>query len=203
MALLTKRGQEKAEEIEKLKQELIDLKQQAQEEMKKLADYYAQQIKELEEKFQKKVGEIGQIQLERKLIKEFCRGKASMEKELEDKRLEEDVEKKQIMMAETAQCEAVLEKIQFEKVDISELTWEQKERVLRLLFAKMNGTNPRKYNRVLATSASAPDNTKEESKIGTENASPNLIFITQQANFSDSSSAVILPHIQMLTPQTE
>ncbi|NXL07256.1 BBOF1 factor, partial [Mesembrinibis cayennensis] len=34
------------------------------------------------------------------------------------------------------------EKIQFEKVDISELTWEQKERVLRLLFAKMNGTNP-------------------------------------------------------------
>lgn len=35
------------------------------------------------------------------------------------------------------------EKIQFEKVDISELTWEQKERVLRLLFAKMNGTNPR------------------------------------------------------------
>uniref|UniRef100_A0A663DWR7 Basal body orientation factor 1 n=1 Tax=Aquila chrysaetos chrysaetos TaxID=223781 RepID=A0A663DWR7_AQUCH len=48
------------------------------------ADYYAQQIKELEEKFQKKVGEIGQIQLERKLIKEFCRGKASMEKELED-----------------------------------------------------------------------------------------------------------------------
>lgn len=48
------------------------------------ADYYAQQIKELEKKFQKKVGEIGQIQLERKLIKEFCRGKASIEKELED-----------------------------------------------------------------------------------------------------------------------
>ncbi|KAM6273867.1 basal body-orientation factor 1 [Porphyrio hochstetteri] len=57
------------------------------------------------------------------------------------------------------------EKIQFEKVDISELTWEQKERVLRLLFAKMNGTNPRKYKRVLANSAPAPDNT-EETKIG-------------------------------------
>lgn len=27
------------------------------------------------------------------------------------------------------------------KVDISELTWEQKESVLRLLFAKMNGLN--------------------------------------------------------------
>ncbi|NWH21012.1 BBOF1 factor, partial [Grus americana] len=71
-------------QIEKLKQELIDLKQQAQEEKKKLADYYAQQIKELEEKFQKKVGEIGQIQLELKLIKEFHREKAAMEKELED-----------------------------------------------------------------------------------------------------------------------
>ncbi|NXS73437.1 BBOF1 factor, partial [Pandion haliaetus] len=122
-------------QIEKLKQELIDLKQQAQKEMKQLADYYAQQIKEVEEKFQKKVGEIGQIQLERKLIKEFRREKAAMEKVLEDvksmeisnrrdqegvvrlerrfleekKRLEEDVEKKQIMMAETAQCEAVLQ----------------------------------------------------------------------------------------------
>ncbi|NXO47642.1 BBOF1 factor, partial [Aramus guarauna] len=404
-AFLTKQGQEKAEEIEKLKQELIDLKQQAQEEKKKLADYYAQQIKELEEKFQKKVGEIGQIQLEWKLIKEFHREKAAMEKDLEDlkesmeisnrrhqemivrlekrfleekKRLEEDVEKKQKIMTETTQHEAVLqlnstgrevfkenvrlrntfayqlketmelqkikqkleedkalllqekeitegliqkkilqiscqkaqigelqckveklemalcrmtresvqkkqhqalienqaslvemkklqqllemkdremnrvkklarnilnerteverffldalehvkqeivssrkhykkkaqiayyrkmmeacagreefpqiktfksnknstnsvyrdleeaekcywEKIQFEKVDISELTWEQKEHVLRLLFAKMNGTNPRKYTRVLATSAPGPDDTEEESKIG-------------------------------------
>ncbi|XP_054683073.1 basal body-orientation factor 1 [Grus americana] len=135
-AFLTKQGQEKAEEIEKLKQELIDLKQQAQEEKKKLADYYAQQIKELEEKFQKKVGEIGQIQLELKLIKEFHREKAAMEKELEDlkesmeisnrrhqevivrlenrfleekKRPEEDVEKKQKIMTETTQHEAVVQ----------------------------------------------------------------------------------------------
>lgn len=48
------------------------------------ADYYAQQIKELEEEFQKKVEEIGQIQLELILIKEFHREKAAMEKELED-----------------------------------------------------------------------------------------------------------------------
>ena len=26
------------------------------------------------------------------------------------------------------------------KIDVSELTWEQRERVLRLLFAKMNGS---------------------------------------------------------------
>ena len=29
------------------------------------------------------------------------------------------------------------------KVDISELTWEEKEKVLRLLFAKMNGLKTR------------------------------------------------------------
>ncbi|NXI92713.1 BBOF1 factor, partial [Psophia crepitans] len=391
-------------QIEKLKQELVDLKQQAQEEKQQLADYYEQKIKELEEKFQKKVGEIGQIQLELKLIKEFDREKAAVEKELEDlkgsmeisnrrhqevvvrlekmfleekKRLE-DVQKKQKIMREITQHEAVLqlnsterevlkenvhlhdafadqlkettelqkikqkleedktlllqeketreglirkktlqinrqkaqigdlqhkveklemalhrmtresvrntrhqalienqasmvemkklqqllemkdremnrvkklarnilnerteverffldalehvkqeiissrkyykkkaqtayyrkmmeacagreefpkiktfksninstnsvyrdleeaekcywEKSQFEKVDIGELTWEQKERVLRLLFAKMNGTNPWKYTRILPTPAPAPDNTKEESKIG-------------------------------------
>uniref|UniRef100_A0A8B9QFZ3 Basal body-orientation factor 1 n=1 Tax=Apteryx owenii TaxID=8824 RepID=A0A8B9QFZ3_APTOW len=84
MGFLRKQDQEKAEEIEKLKQQLIDLKQQAQEENKKLADQYTQQVKELEEKFQKKVREIGLIQLELKLIKEFCRKKAVMEKELED-----------------------------------------------------------------------------------------------------------------------
>ncbi|XP_035184527.1 basal body-orientation factor 1 isoform X2 [Oxyura jamaicensis] len=133
---LARQGQEKEQEIEKLKKELIDLKQQAQEVNKKLADYYAQQIKELEEKFNKKVGEIGQIQSELKLIKEFHREKAAMEKELEDlkksmkisdrrhqealvrlekrfleekKRLEEDAEKKLVMMTETAQREAVLQ----------------------------------------------------------------------------------------------
>lgn len=48
------------------------------------ADYYVQQIKELEEKFQKKVGEIGQIHLELESIKEFRREMAAVEKELED-----------------------------------------------------------------------------------------------------------------------
>ncbi|XP_021256967.1 basal body-orientation factor 1 [Numida meleagris] len=421
LALVTEQGRERAAETEKLKKELIDLKQQAQEENRKLEDYYSQQIKELEEKFQKKVGEISQIQLELKLIKEFRREKAAMEKELEDlkqsikisnrrhqeevvqlerrfleekKRLEEDAEKKLMMTREAARHEAVLqlnsterqvfkenirlhgassyhlkeamelqkmkqkleedktlllqekeiteglirkkilqinqqkaqigdlrhkveklemalchktkefetktqktqhqalianqasmveikklqhllemkdremnrvkklarnilnerteverffldalehvkqeiiasrkhykekaqavyyrkmmeacagmeefpkiktfnsnmnstnsvyrdleeaekcywENTQFEKVDISELTWEQKERVLRLLFAKMNDTNLWKYSRVPATPA--PADAKEESTAGTENISSNQIFITQQA----------------------
>lgn len=111
------------------------MKQRTQEEHRKLEDYYTQQIKELEEKFQKKVGEISQIQLELNLIKEFRREKAAVEKELEDlkksikisnrkhqeevvqlerrfleekKRLEEDAEKKLMMTREAAQHEAVL-----------------------------------------------------------------------------------------------
>ncbi|NXG41906.1 BBOF1 factor, partial [Psilopogon haemacephalus] len=95
-------------------------------------DYYDQQIKEVEEKFQKKVVEYGQIQL----TKAFCREKAAVEKETEDlkqsvdipnrrhqevvvglerrfleekKILEEDTKKKQIMMPEVAQCEAVMQ----------------------------------------------------------------------------------------------
>ncbi|CAN0102046.1 unnamed protein product [Bubo scandiacus] len=83
-ARLTQQGQEKAEEIKKQKQELTDLKQQAQEKKKQLAHYYAPKIKELEEKFQQNVGKIGQIQLKLKLIKEFHREKAAIEKELED-----------------------------------------------------------------------------------------------------------------------
>ncbi|XP_064368404.1 basal body-orientation factor 1 isoform X3 [Dromaius novaehollandiae] len=374
MSFLRKQDQEKAEETEKLKQQLIDLKQQAQEENKKLADQYTQQVKELEEKFQKKIREIGLIQLELSLIKEFRRKKAVMEKELEDlkermetsnKRHEEvvvrlekrffeeketneglirekilqinqqkaqigdlqhkveklemalchmtrefetetqrtqhqaliqneagmmEVKKLQQLLemkdremnrvkklarnilderteverffldalehvkqeiiasrkhykekAQTAYYRKMMdacagkeefpkiktfksninstnsvykdleeaekcnwEKIQFEKVDISELTWEQKERVLRLLFAKMNGTNLWKYSKDLATSAPAPTDTREENRVGTENIPPSLTFITQQAELSESSSsALILPHIRMFTPKTK
>ncbi|KAM9341489.1 basal body-orientation factor 1 [Symphorus nematophorus] len=41
------------------------------------------------------------------------------------------------------------------KVDMSDLTWEQKEQVLRLLFAKMNGQRERKASQHLALSASS------------------------------------------------
>ncbi|KAF7665812.1 hypothetical protein LDENG_00130550 [Lucifuga dentata] len=40
------------------------------------------------------------------------------------------------------------------KVEMSDLTWEQKEKVLRLLFAKMNGQTARKANQPLALSVS-------------------------------------------------
>ncbi|XP_071602159.1 basal body-orientation factor 1 isoform X5 [Heliangelus exortis] len=85
------------------------------------------------------------------------------------------------------------EKKQFKKVDISELTWEQKEHVLRLLFAKMNGRSPWKHTRVSPTSVPAPDDAKDEGKIGCLNEFPAdpswLHHLPRNRNKSASSSA--------------
>ncbi|KAK9964775.1 hypothetical protein ABG768_005919 [Culter alburnus] len=72
------------------------------------------------------------------------------------------------------------------KIHVSEMTWEQKERVLRLLFAKMNGLKSKKaiHAPALADSewnqcSSNPGNEEEES---------NVTFLTQAAVSSMSSS---------------
>ncbi|XP_048654932.1 basal body-orientation factor 1 isoform X3 [Marmota marmota marmota] len=74
-------------------------------------------------------------------------------------------------------------------VDIADLTWEQKEKVLRLLFAKMNGFIPRKYNQSSRTSV--PDffvsDSRELKGFGDESKLQDQTFITQQVEVSDSS----------------
>uniref|UniRef100_A0A8C4VP18 Basal body-orientation factor 1 n=1 Tax=Gopherus evgoodei TaxID=1825980 RepID=A0A8C4VP18_9SAUR len=135
ISFLKKQDVEKEEQIAKLKQQLADLKQQAQEENEK-AEHYSAQLKDLEEKFNKKAREIGLIQLELKTIKEFRKKKAHMEKELEDIKenmrisnrehqetlgrlenrfieekqlLEREAEKKIVMLAERAHHEAIVQ----------------------------------------------------------------------------------------------
>ncbi|KAM6392621.1 LOW QUALITY PROTEIN: basal body-orientation factor 1 [Pluvialis apricaria] len=185
--------------IEKLKQKLIDLKQQAQEEKQQLFPRLLLKYVTPEmlppslmglalAGIRKKVREIGILEL--KLIKEFLSEKAAMEKELKDtvssagkeelpqmKTFKTNINSTNSVYRELEEAEKCYK---FEKADISELTWEQKERVL-LFFARMNVFY----------------------LYSTENTSPNLIFITQQAKLSDSSSTVILPRIQVLTPQIE
>ncbi|KAK3563044.1 hypothetical protein QTP86_014559 [Hemibagrus guttatus] len=51
--------------------------------------------------------------------------------------------------------------LQSSKVDISDLTWEQKERVLRLLFAKMNGLKTRRAVQLPALSPSSERDQKD------------------------------------------
>ncbi|XP_062974545.1 basal body-orientation factor 1 [Elgaria multicarinata webbii] len=96
--------------------------------------------------------------------------------------------------------------IQKGKVDISELTWEQKESVLRLLFAKMNGLRHRRYSKALVPITPSNFNFEEAKKSGTDGTIPIYAFITQQAPLSESSShrrASVLPDIQVIPPQPE
>lgn len=77
-------------------------------------------------------------------------------------------------------------------VDIRDLTWEQKEKVLRLLFAKMNGFAARKYSQ--SSKPPVPDHiiygSGEMKETGDENNLLDQTFITQQAPVSDSNRMV-------------
>ncbi|XP_032764015.1 LOW QUALITY PROTEIN: basal body-orientation factor 1 [Rattus rattus] len=76
-----------------------------------------------------------------------------------------------------------------ENVDIRDLTWEQKEKVLRLLFAKMNGFAARKYSQ--SSKPLVPDHiTYDSGKMKESREEPGLpdqTFITQQVPVSDSN----------------
>ncbi|XP_042548771.1 basal body-orientation factor 1 [Dipodomys spectabilis] len=80
-------------------------------------------------------------------------------------------------------------------VDIGDLTWEQKEKVLRLLFAKMNGLASRKYNQ--SSLPPVPDthvsDNGEMKESGNENTQEQT-FITQQVPISNAGE-MVLPRI--------
>ncbi|XP_042357237.1 basal body-orientation factor 1-like [Plectropomus leopardus] len=65
------------------------------------------------------------------------------------------------------------------KVEISDLTWEQKEQVLRLLFAKMNGRRERKESQHLAMSASSEKSLIDSDAAGIREELSLATFITQ------------------------
>uniref|UniRef100_A0A452DYR3 Basal body-orientation factor 1 n=1 Tax=Capra hircus TaxID=9925 RepID=A0A452DYR3_CAPHI len=83
-------------------------------------------------------------------------------------------------------------------VDIGDLTWEQKEKVLRLLFAKMNGFVPRKYSqssRPPVPDYVVPDDeTTKES--GDESKLQDQTFITQQVPILNSTGELLIRNIQ-------
>ncbi|XP_040189515.1 basal body-orientation factor 1 [Rana temporaria] len=78
------------------------------------------------------------------------------------------------------------------KVDIADLTWEQKEKVLRLLFAKMNASVPRKKG--TGVKAVMFSGTRDPQPRETAEISDNTIFITQQVP-EQSTSSGLLPDI--------
>ncbi|XP_023367255.1 basal body-orientation factor 1 [Otolemur garnettii] len=80
-------------------------------------------------------------------------------------------------------------------VDIGDLTWEQKEKVLRLLFAKMNGFVPRKYSQ--SSRPPVPDYVvcEETKELRDESKLQDQTFITQQVPVSDPSGEMVLTNI--------
>ncbi|CAO2586902.1 Basal body-orientation factor 1 [Lemmus lemmus] len=136
LSYLKKQDQEKDNMIEKLKQQLVETKEKAKEEKEKLEQKYTMQINELEGQFYQKAKEIGMIQTELKTIKQFQKRKIQVEKELnelkenlrnserkhqetlrrlenrffeEKHRLEQEAEKRIVMLAERAHHEAVVQ----------------------------------------------------------------------------------------------
>ncbi|XP_016368207.1 basal body-orientation factor 1-like [Sinocyclocheilus rhinocerous] len=72
------------------------------------------------------------------------------------------------------------------KVNISEMTWEQKERVLRLVFAKMNNLKSKKP--IHAPALTESDGNQCSSSPGNEEKESHASFLTQAPVSSMSSS---------------
>ncbi|CAH3161550.1 unnamed protein product [Pocillopora meandrina] len=67
------------------------------------------------------------------------------------------------------------------KVDMSELTWEQRERILRMLFAKMNGFKEKRRPKAPALEPTPPDShSKALPSEQTQKAMGDSTFLTQQ-----------------------
>uniref|UniRef100_G3X2L0 Basal body-orientation factor 1 n=1 Tax=Sarcophilus harrisii TaxID=9305 RepID=G3X2L0_SARHA len=81
-------------------------------------------------------------------------------------------------------------------VDIGDLTWEQKEKVLRLLFAKMNGSllGKKKTLSVPSVPRYVTLNTRKKDTLGDDYNIKDQTFITQQVPLTGSSD-VVLPTI--------
>ncbi|XP_040082050.1 basal body-orientation factor 1 isoform X3 [Oryx dammah] len=83
-------------------------------------------------------------------------------------------------------------------VDIGDLTWEQKEKVLRLLFAKMNGFVPRKYSQ--SSRPPVPDyvvpDDETTKEFGDESKLEDQTFITQQVPILNSTGELLIRNIQ-------
>nr|XP_032803836.1 basal body-orientation factor 1 isoform X2 [Petromyzon marinus] len=88
-----------------------------------------------------------------------------------------------------------------EKVDICDLTWEQKERVLRVLFAKMNGEmssrKTLKTKMILSAPAGGIPSVKNAQQDSIADAEAhNLTFITQGTSDSSPAGGLSLPAIR-------
>ncbi|XP_061467699.1 basal body-orientation factor 1 isoform X2 [Rhineura floridana] len=200
-------------EIEKL-QQLLELKDREMSRVKKLARNILDERTEVEKFFldaleqvkqeiitsRKCYKQVAQAAYQRKMMAAF----AGKEEYPKIRTFNDNVHSTNSVQMDLLEAEKWTN-IQKGKVDISELTWEQKESVLRLLFAKMNGLRQRKYGQALVPIVPSAFNLAETKKASTEDTIPVYAFITQQAPLSESSShkKSLLPDIQVIPPQSD
>lgn len=82
------------------------------------------------------------------------------------------------------------------KVDMAELTWEQRERILRMLFAKMNGFKEKRRPKVQSLEAMPPDSqSKALPSVERQTQGPqgDSTFLTQQEVDASSLPAALPP----------
>lgn len=81
---LKKQDQEKDHQVERLQNQVRDMYKEQRQEKQTLIEEYSKHINELEERLNEKKREIDIMQIELKLVKEFRRKRASLQKELDD-----------------------------------------------------------------------------------------------------------------------
>ncbi|KXJ08501.1 basal body-orientation factor 1 [Exaiptasia diaphana] len=84
IAFLKQEDMKKDEQVARLNQALKDLKREARKERQNLVDSYAAEIHQLQEALAEKSNEVKLMQSELKLVKEFRRKRAQMQKELDE-----------------------------------------------------------------------------------------------------------------------
>lgn len=84
ISYLKQEDMKKDDQVSKLHQALKDLKREARKEKQALTDEYSQQIAQLQEALMEKTNEVKLMQSELKLVKEFRRKRAQMQKELDE-----------------------------------------------------------------------------------------------------------------------
>jgi len=76
-------------------------------------------------------------------------------------------------------------------VDISDLTWEQKERVIRMLFAKLNGQPKKKRTTPSSPKALPPINSSASEPKSKEIIAYDNTFITQNVSEETKEQATV------------
>ncbi|XP_078515998.1 basal body-orientation factor 1 [Lissotriton helveticus] len=198
-------------ELEKL-QKMLEMKDREMNRVKKLARNVLEERKEVERFFMEALGQVKmEIASNRHYYKQAAQN-AYQRKMLEAAAGKEEYPRVRTFNVNEHSTNNVHQDLQeAEKwsslqsgmVDISDLTWEQKEKVLRLLFAKMNGVRLRKQNNglvhVSSTEIAIRGQGVEEPSVQQELRS--MTFLTQRVPSPEpSTQRVLLPDIQTRCP---